>query len=516
MHANGLENREIQKKTECQLAVTSFIKEIDKFAFLVSGIRNQIESLDKVPNARELQNILLDNLEGMNFDKNMVISYVDSNHVFQYSITRSAINANTLSGKTVQSLRDTSEIARLNNLMESDQLHIFPPLNLIEGWGGIPLSFRFQKEGKTLGYFAPIVDINSVLDEIYTRPSSKEFAYKFSYNDNLIFDRHSVYDGNKIYNNLKDTEFYKNFEPISTAHYVENSLSRFGAKFNIAIDYKDEFELDFNQTLLIRSWYFINTAIFFAIWLFMYWQNKKRLELENQRDQLEKYNEAMERFNFATSHDLKEPLRTIGSFSSLLKRKYEDNLDEKGKEYFGFITRNVARMSELLDDLLKYNGVLNVNEMSREIMPFVDIINDVKEALFLSLQESNTQLIIEADYPSVYVNKTQIHQVLQNLISNAIKFNDKETCQIHIGYKQKNDLNVFFVKDNGIGINEKYHKIIFESFHQLNKQKYNGSGLGLSICKKIIEQYNGKIWVESDIQPGSTFYFSLPKNGLRK
>ena len=127
--------------------------------------------------------------------------------------------------------------------------------------------------------------------------------------------------------------------------------------------------------------------------------------------------------------------------------------------------------------------------MSRELIPFVDIINDVKEALFLSLQESNTQLIIEADFPNVYVNKTQIHQVLQNLISNAIKFNDKETCQIHIGYKQKNDLNVFFVKDNGIGINEKYHKIIFQSFHQLNKQKYNGSGLGLSFTKKTLRSF---------------------------
>jgi len=511
MRSNGLENRIFKKKAEGQLAITSFKKEIDKLAFLVLAIRNQIESIDSIPSAPRLQSLLLGQLNGMNYNNPLVISYLDSNHIFQYSVTRTSINANRLAGTKVQSLRDSAEINRLNNLMKTDELRLFPPLNLIEGWVGIPLSFRIQKQGKTVGYFCPIIDFRSIIDELYNRPSAKEFVYKFSFNDNLIFDRQAVHDGTKVYNNTKDAESYINFETRPEKDFLKNAFSCFGATFNIEIDYKEPYSFNTNQKLLLESWCFLNTVLFSAIGFFLYWHNKKRQELERQSDQLKKYNEALQRFTFATSHDLKEPLRTICAFSSLLERRYKDLLDDKGKEYLDYVIGNSSRMNALLESLQKYTKLIDGLESPKELVGITEVIEDVKESLHVLISESGSRIIVENDFPKVHINKLQMHQVLQNLISNGIKFNDNETREVYIGYEKNNGRDIFFVRDNGIGIDKKHHSKIFESFQQLDKQNYTGSGLGLSICKKIIEEHNGSIWVKSSEGEGSTFYFSVSK-----
>lgn len=512
MKQSALKNDEIQKKIKSQLAITSFKKEIDKFALLVLGIRNQVKAINHIPDALELQSFLRAQVEGMNFHDSLVISYLDTNHVFQYSITKTTINPNNLTGESVKTIRDSAAISQLNDLFNTDDLLLFPPLNLVEGWVGIPLNFRLQKNGKTVGYFAPIIDFKSIIDEVYQQHNSKDFVYKFSYNNELIFDRHAVYDGTKIYNNLTDPEFYQKFDKLSESDFLVESFSCFGVQFYIGIAYKENVQLSTYQYLLLCSWYFIIIFFFLVVWIFSYWQYKKKLELKRKREQLLNYVEALERFTFAASHDLKEPLRTIGSFSSLLQRRYQNILDETGNEYLGFIKRNIARMSTLLEDLLKYAQIINSDEIPKEKIAFNDIVKEVQESLLTSIKESNTQLIVADTFPIVYVNKMQIYQLVQNLVSNAIKFNDKEFRQVQIGFEKHQEQNVFFVKDNGIGISKEFYNKIFDTFQQLNKSNYKGSGIGLAICKKIVEQNNGKIWLESEKGNGTTFYFSLPSS----
>lgn len=510
MKRSGLENRKIQQKIESQLAITAFKKELDKFALLVLGIRNQIESIEHIPDATELQSFLHAQVAGMNFHDSLVISYLDKNHVFHYSVTNNAINVNGLLGESLSTIRDTAEINRLNHLMTVDELLLFPPLNLVEGWVGIPLNFRIQKKGETVGYFAPIIDFKSIIDEVYQQAISKDFVYKFSYNNELVFDRYVVYDGSRTYSDKKDLEFYQNFKELSEEDFFEDSFSRFGTRFYIGVSHKKAFQLSASQSSLLYSWYFVIILFFSVIWTFSYWEKKKKQELEMKNEQLIKYNEALERFTFAASHDLKEPLRNISSFSSLLNRRYKNVLDENGKEYLGFIKRNVSKMYTLLEDLLAYAKLVNSAEVPKESIDFDDIIRDVKESLHTSLAEKNTQLSIADNFPAVYANRLQLHQVVQNLVSNAIKFNNKENPKIQIGFESSEKQHVFFIKDNGIGIDKEFHQKIFNTFQQLNKRDYEGSGIGLAICKKIIEQSDGEIWLESKKGNGSTFYFSLP------
>ncbi len=507
MRESGIANREIQKEQESLLAITSFKKELDKFALLVLGIRNQIETIDHVPDEKELQAFFLAQLKGVSFNESIVISYLDTNHIFQYSVTKDNTIANTLAGKSVRTIRDSAEINRLNNLLNSEDLLLFPPLNLVEGWAGIPLCFRLQKEGKTVGYFAPIIDFKSILDEIYQLPSAKNFVYKFSYNNELLFDRNLVYDNKKIYTDLKDSEFYQNFDYLADSDYYYNSFDRFGASFQIGVAHKEAFQLSSSQKLLLSSWYFIVFCIYAFVLFFSYWLKKRKLELKAKRDKLINYNEALEKFTFAASHDLKEPLRNIGSFSSLIKRRYQNMLDDKGKEYLDFIGVNVYRMNTLLEDLLQYAKLVNMKEVPKENITLDLIIKDVVESVRSLAKEHNAQITIDASFPNIYINKTQIHQLLQNLVSNAIKFNDKEECKVHIGSQIQNEQAVFFVKDNGIGINKEYQDKIFAPFQRLNTREFEGSGLGLAICKKIVEENGGRIWLDAVAGGGSVFWF---------
>ena len=506
MKQSGFESRETQQRIESQLVISSFEKELDKFAMMVLGIRKQIQAIDHTPDPNELQSFLHAQLEGMNFQDSLVISFLDTNHIFQYSVTSTTIYANELAGESVTNIRDSVEVNRLNKLMNTDDLLLFPPLDLIEGWIGIPLCFRLQKKGETLGYFAPIIDFESMIDEVYQQSTFKNFVYKFSYNNEFLFDRNAIYDGN----DLSDPAFYQDKNNLSDSDFLENSFSSSGIRFYIGVAHKEAFQLSYNQRLLLSSWYFIIIIIFSGIWFFSYWQKKKKLELKKNSDQLINYNQALERFTFAVSHDLKEPLRTIGSFSSLLQRRYKDTIDETGQEYFGFIQRNVTRMYILLESLLQYATLVNTDEVPKEKIALYDVIKEVEESLLASLREDNTQLIIDDNFPKVYANSMQIHQLIQNLVSNAIKFNDKESRQVHIGFKNRNGQHIFFVKDNGIGIDKEYQDKIFGTFQQLDKQNYKGAGVGLAICKRIVDQHDGEIWLESEKGKGSTFYFSLP------
>jgi PAS domain S-box-containing protein len=232
---------------------------------------------------------------------------------------------------------------------------------------------------------------------------------------------------------------------------------------------------------------------------------RKKMEQELQRSNAE-----LEQFAYIASHDLQEPLRAVAGMVQLLGQRYKGKLDERADEYIGHAVEASTRMQNLINDLLDYSRVSRFGKSFDE----TNLENCLKNALGnlqLAIQESNTQITYDP-LPTLKADSTQMTQVLQNLIGNAIKFRGERPLHIHIGAKKLEQAWQFNVSDNGIGIEPQYFERIFLIFQRLHtRREYPGTGIGLSLCKKIIERHGGQIWVESQPEQGSTFYFTIPE-----
>lgn len=231
--------------------------------------------------------------------------------------------------------------------------------------------------------------------------------------------------------------------------------------------------------------------------------------LDEQASKLAISNKELEQFAYVASHDLQEPLRTVGSFVQLLAQRYKGKLDDQADEFIQFAVEGVSRMRQLINDLLMFS---RVETKGGEFAP-TDcemILGDVLANLKASI-DSNEATITHDQMPMIIADKLQLSQVFQNLIGNAIKFKGDKPPAIHIGVNKKGNDWLFFVKDNGIGFDPEFSEKVFIIFQRLHtRNEYPGTGIGLSLCKKIVERHGGKIWVESSPGHGSTFNFTIP------
>ena len=226
-------------------------------------------------------------------------------------------------------------------------------------------------------------------------------------------------------------------------------------------------------------------------------------------DELKRSNEELERFAYVSSHDLQEPLRMVTLYSQLLERRYKDNLDSDADDFIGYIVEGANRMRQLIDDLLEYSRVTS-QAKEFENVDLEKILDIVLQNLSIHIQENNITISHDA-LPIIYANQNQMVQVFQNLITNSIKFKGQKPPEIHISAQKGVKEWKFAVQDNGIGIDPKHQKQIFEVFKRLHtKEEYPGTGIGLSITQKIILHHGGQIWAESELGKGSTFYFTIP------
>lgn len=237
----------------------------------------------------------------------------------------------------------------------------------------------------------------------------------------------------------------------------------------------------------------------------------RQYEIRSRQEALVQANADLEQFAYSASHDLREPLRTIGLFSELLTRSYESVLDQRGREFLALIQSGARRMNALLDDLLSYAHASSIPEQPLEPVHASRPLETALENLSSAIRESNAEISI-AEMPCIRVHESHLSQIFQNLIGNAIKYrNDDERLRIEISARMVEDLWVFSIADNGIDISADYKETIFGIFKRLHtNSKYAGTGMGLAICKRIVEQYRGRIWVESEPGSGSTFFFSVP------
>lgn len=225
--------------------------------------------------------------------------------------------------------------------------------------------------------------------------------------------------------------------------------------------------------------------------------------------ELERSNEELARFAYVASHDLQEPLRMVSSYTQLLERKYKDQLDEDANQFIHFAVDGAKRMQQLITDLLAYSNIAANSQIFDEI-DCNQLLQQVIENLKIAIEETQAKIIYE-NLPIVKGDKIKLLQLFQNLISNAIKFRGAAAPEIIIQTRLIEHYWQFSIQDNGIGIEPQFFDKIFVMFQRLHgKQTYPGTGIGLAICKKIVEQHHGEIWVRSLLNKGTTFYFTLP------
>lgn len=350
---------------------------------------------------------------------------------------------------------------------------------------------------------------------------SLEVAEEGEYADFIQKNNYGLYE---VYNSRQQYEPAVNY--LHTANRLQDSIrNEEKAKKIVELQFKydvekgereiQELELRQNQLLLISSSVvFSLLVLFFA--LSARQQRKSNLKLKLKNDEIQKQNiklresnEVLQQFTYVAAHDLREPLRSIGSFVNLLQMRYGKQFDERAEEYMSFVTNSVKRMNNLLSALLEYSTI-SIQKPTDELIAVSQIIDDVVGNVNDKIIKTAATIDYPTDLPALKMNPLHITQLFQNLISNAIKFTDRQPYVKVRGATGVNE-TVFTIQDNGIGMEEDYANKVYNLFHQLDKQSdYEGTGIGLTICKNIVDKYDGKIWFESKVGEGTKFYLSFP------
>lgn len=237
----------------------------------------------------------------------------------------------------------------------------------------------------------------------------------------------------------------------------------------------------------------------------------RQYEIRSRQEALLRANADLEQFAHSASHDLREPLRSIGLYSDMLSRRYSDVLSQEGNEYLRVIHSSSRRMDALLTDLLEY---AHASSIAEEALQPIEALGPLQTALanLAGAVEESSAVITVGELPEVRIRESHLSQVFQNLIANAIRYRKQhERPLIHVSAERKGGCFIFAVTDNGIGVPDAYKEKIFGIFKRLHSySEYPGTGMGLAICQRIVERYHGRIWVESEPGKGSSFLFSLP------
>ncbi|MEP2774209.1 MAG: HAMP domain-containing sensor histidine kinase [Fulvivirga sp.] len=508
----GLENRQLKLTQTHNRAISQFSNSIDKFASVVAGMHAYVNLSDQMPDAKKLQVYVNQQLDDINYEDSIVVSFIDTTHTFQYTFTKTQLDPANLTGRKVGTLRDTAEINRLNRLMTHDSLRLLYPINLVEGWVGIPINFRVHRKGQTLGYIAPLINFKSIIQSIYEDKTSEDYAFRFS-TDKGNFDREVFYDGSKIYNRSQDEEYYQNFE-IDSADFLYSNVNFYGQTFIVGTAYKEQFKPDGTLQRVIWGW--LATFVLFIVAIS--WQITRYKKVNRE---LKLLDDTKNKFFSIIGHDIKGPLNSIKGLLDILK--FEEINDPRLNKLIADLSDATSNTHSLLDNLLTW-ARSQTGELKFSPGKFIlseAIVEEVQQ-LHLLAKEKNIVITENLD-PSISIeaDKNMIKTVIRNLVSNGIKYTDsKGLGEVTITTRKKNKRNVeIVISDNGIGMNHQTINDLFtldKHISQMGTSGEMGTGLGLTLSKEFIDQHKGSIEVNSTLERGTTFTITLPMNKKSK
>lgn len=339
-----------------------------------------------------------------------------------------------------------------------------------------------------------------------------------------------LYKGNRL-NNLeqftKANTHYSNaisFFQTNPSVYKELLLEAYSQQNNLLMNKHILQDLEQKNTSLKHSFILVGLLglISFIILIFSFFhqhqlhrtQLQQRVdehtaELQKTNEHLEEANKELKRFAYISSHDLKEPLRNIASFTTLIKRRLADHIDQDTEEYFQFVNRSTRQITDLVTDIFEYSK-LDGESLALTYVDMNEVIENAISPLENMINTKNASIIYDS-LPTMYSNPLYLQLIFKNLIENGIKYNQSTHPKIQINCIEDHNNFHFNIIDNGIGISKEYHQYIFEMFRRLHNREAEGSGLGLAICRKVLRQLHGKIWVDNNPSGGTIFHILLPK-----
>ena len=454
---------------------------IDVYATLVASLKSFFTNAAVFPSEQETHLFLKDMVKDAHFHDSIVVSWVDTNHVFQYCITPFTIDPGQLKGKQLKDFRPFQEIVMLDSLMSSNNIQLFPPINLIEGIAAFPFVFALTdyKEEK-LGYIAPVMDVKYLLNRIYKNDNAADFTYQFVINDSIYFDREAVYDGTTIYNLNKDSLFFKNFD-IARDEYIHDKINFFDLSIQVGVAHKHPFQANTNLNRLAYLWY----GLFLTFSVFLIYQtfkivginraliNTKR-DLEAKNRALEKSVQQVKTLIKEVHHRVKNNLQIIGSLMNL--QSYNET-DDRVKNALQKSKNRIESMSLVHQKLYGESDLSSVNlkEYLQQLIENIKKTIDSEEKEVSLTLETNTKITLPMDL------MTPLGLILNELISNSFKyaFLDK-SGYINISLTEKSNLITLIYKDSGDGIPDGVN--------------FNDNGtLGFELMHLLTEQIGGKL-----------------------
>jgi light-regulated signal transduction histidine kinase (bacteriophytochrome) len=233
---------------------------------------------------------------------------------------------------------------------------------------------------------------------------------------------------------------------------------------------------------------------------------------KEKEEALRRANDDLQQFAYSASHDLQEPIRNVSVYSEIVAQRYNDLLDEDGRQFLEFLKEGGRRLATLINDLLAYTraGMMEVQEAPVDASA---VLRHTISSLAEAIRESGAEITYDP-LPQVFIGESHLQQIFQNLIANALKYRNQAQPRIHVSASKRGADWCFSVADNGIGIDPKYKEKVFGVFKRLHHdRKYSGTGIGLAICQRVVDRYGGRIWVESEPGKGATFFFTIPRRG---
>ena len=510
-------------------ALVTFRGGIERFATLMSGIRSYMVSSPEFPTQSELRHYVAYQLRDINYAENLTISFIDTSHVFRYSFDRRSKDPGRLIGTSVKSIRDQDEIDRLNGVLNDEQLHLFKPINLVEGYVGLPINFSIIRDGQVCGYIAAIIDFSTLVAPLYEVYEGKEeFAYHFSVEGLLDFDRSQVYDGSRVYHNEVDSAFYQHYN-LAKSSFKYSTLDLYNLEFMIGSAAVGEIFSGATKdalSTLLYVWYFLLITFFaFSVYrLIRFRQLNIRLnesnqtirvqteQLESQNAKLKKVVHTKDKLFSIIGHDLKGPLTSLITIVSLAESN-KISVDET-RSFIHDAGAAAKHNLDLLDNLLRWSMQNSgADQIRKTSFKLFELASSTKDQLQVVASTKNLHIVNEVDEKlMLHADYQMISTVLRNLISNAIKFSFPGRS-ITIGAREEGGKAVVSVSDSGVGMNEEELNALFQAGTDVVRRGTNdepGTGLGLVVVNDFIQRHKGELKVYSEEGKGSTFEVWLP------
>lgn len=493
-------------------AATELKESLNSYATLISGIKSYIEVGDGELSETKIKSFLEAQIRELSIHPPFSISYIDTNHIFQFDFIMQDIPVEDLVGTSMQKIIGKEGILRMDSLMLKDAFYASDPTNLLEGRVGLPLGFGILDEnGKSRGYVTSVAEFAPVVERVYSNVDKEDFVFKFQSANGNYFDRTRSYNGQKVYAKDDDPEYFKNFD-VPEDSYISTLVPFYNNRFVLSTAYKKPFKNSTTFFVTSLVWYLaiLGFMLFLIIQYYIYERKNKMIAFQKKR--LSELVATKNKFFSIIAHDLRSPLSSVINFLDVLKG--ENFQSAQTSSIINSLEDSSRNSISLLDNLLKWSK-LQTGQIKYDPVPLnvMAITKDQIKVQYEALENKGLNVRLESSFKgSVKGDKNMIATIIRNLLSNAIKFsNDNDIIVIELN-KVDEDF-VFSIEDNGIGIPKNFKSKLFnltEMTTQAGTRQEKGSGLGLILSNQFIKAHKGELMIESEQGKGTIVTFTLP------